>query len=76
MADRTSAQIFGDIFELLAKNPDERNKRIAKKIFQLSCGYDFSPYQMYADDACLALGIAKRGIHPECPEDGEVILWD
>lgn len=75
MADRTSAEIFGEIFGLLAKNPTEDRKDIAKEIFGMTKYYDFSPYQMYADSACAALGIAKKGINPEYPGEGEVVLW-
>ena len=32
MADRTAARIFGTIFELLAENPTDDHKSIAKKI--------------------------------------------
>jgi len=75
MADRTSASIFGEIFGMLAKNPTLEHREMARQIFQMSKQYDFSEYQMYADEACLVLGIARRGISLDCPEFGEVILW-
>ena len=75
MADRTSAGLFGQIFEILAQNPTDEHKEIARRIYQLASGYDFSDCQMDADDACLALGIARRGIDPEYPDDDECILW-
>jgi len=74
MADRTSARIFGDIFDLLAEDPD-KYKEVAHKIYGLVCGYDFDDYQMCANDACLVLGIARIGINTDCPEDGEIILY-
>ena len=53
MADRTSAEIFGRIFNLLATDPSDQNQQLARQIMQISREYDFSPYQMYADEACL-----------------------
>lgn len=75
MADRTSAELFGTLFELLAENPTDEHKAIARRMFDLSGRYDFSEYQMEADEACVTLGLARRGIHAEYPEDGEVVLW-
>lgn len=76
MADRTSAKIFGMIFEMLSNNPTKEHKEMAKEVYYRIVGtYDFSDYQMFADGACLALGIAKRGIRPEYPLDGKVTLW-
>lgn len=77
MADRTSARLFGRILELLAANPTEEHKAIAREIWALATGYDFSPYQMGddAEKASLALGIARRGVRECWPEEGEVTLW-
>lgn len=59
MSDRSSAEVFGITFEELAKNPDPRNKRLAKKIYKLTKNYDFSAYQMDCDNALVVLGLAK-----------------
>lgn len=75
MSDRTSAGIFGRIFNLLAKNPTEENKTIAKEIFDEKGEYDFSNYQMDADDALIVLGLARTEIDPNFPEDGEIIIY-
>lgn len=75
MADRTSARLFGKIFELLAKNPTDEHKAIAKEIFAETSDYDFSNYQMDADEPLIALGLAKKGIDPKYPEDGEVVIY-
>jgi hypothetical protein len=75
MADRTAAHLFGLIFEKLAEHPHEAHKEFAMQVYEMTREYDFSPYQMYADDACMALGIARKGVHHDYPEDGEVILW-
>ena len=75
MADRTSAGLFGKVFNLLAKNPTSEHKEIAKEIFAEVGNYDFSNYQMYADDALMKLGLAKIGINPKYPDDGEVVIY-
>lgn len=75
MSDRSSAGIFAMVFKLLAKNPTSENKAEARKFFKKSMEHDFSPYQMYADKACLALGIARKGVDPDYPDDGVRVLW-
>lgn len=75
MADRTSARLFGRIFELLAKNPTEEHKRIAKEIFSETRDYDFNNYQMNVDDELIKLGLARRGVDPKYPDEGEVIIY-
>jgi len=75
MADRTSAGLFGDIFRMLAEEPTEKNKEIASKIFDKTYNYDFSNYQMDADEALEKLGLAKKGIDPDYPMDGEVYIF-
>jgi hypothetical protein len=55
VADRTSARIFGEIFELLAKRGE---RDLALDIATLSLPYDFSPYQMEAAEALETLGLA------------------
>lgn len=75
MADRTSASLFGTVFKLLAENPTDEHKTMAGKLWPLTRDYDFSPYQMYCDEALITLGLARMGINPEWPEDGEVVLY-
>jgi len=72
MADRTSAALFGKIFDLLAKNPSDENKAIAKEIWPMSCDYDFAPYQMNADESLIKLGLAKMGKLDGEDEDGVI----
>ena len=76
MADRTSARVFGRIFELLAKYPTEQNKQIAKEIFSMTVDFDFSNCQMYADNSLIALGLARLGVDPDYPLEGEVIIYE
>lgn len=58
MADRTSAEIFSMMFEMLAENPTEEHKKMAKKLWPKRMHYDFSDYQMGCDKALLKLGLA------------------
>jgi len=60
MSDRTSAGLFSRIFGLLSKHPTKEHKCIAREIWPLRKEYDFSDYQMYCDDALMALGLAKK----------------
>ena len=77
MADRTSARLFGEVFEILAKYVPAGTERdeIARRYWGLTSDYDFAPYQMGADDALSALGLARRGVDPDWPDDGEVVLY-
>ena len=75
MADRTSANIFGEIFCMLAENPSDEHKEMARRIFEHSREYDFSSYQMEADSACLKLGLIRRGVNPHYPDEGIMNLW-
>lgn len=77
MADRTAAGIFGEFFDLAAgikQTPEV--KRLALLMWCMTGGYDFSPDQMECDEALIKLGLAKRGVDPDYPEDGEVVLYD
>ena len=67
MADRTSAAIFGKISELLAKNPTDVNKAIAKEILAETVYYDFGYYQMDADESLIALRLAKKELSINLP---------
>jgi hypothetical protein len=76
MADRTSAALFAMFFDWLAKKPDDKSHReFAYELWQVTGDYDFAHYQMYCDDALLALGLAKKGVDPDYPEDGEMVLY-
>lgn len=76
MADRTSARIFGSMFKILAENPSEDHKEVARVLHRLAQDCDFTYEQMDADEACIALGIAYRGIDPRYPEDGETVIFE
>lgn len=40
MADRASANVFGTIFKLLAKNPRQEHREIAKTIYPMISDWD------------------------------------
>jgi hypothetical protein len=70
MADRTSASLFGQFFELLAKLVDEEPvepKEVAEHLWGHIRGYDFNAYQMSCDEALLKLGLARM--------EGELIQY-
>jgi len=75
VADRTSAGLFGLFFDLLAENPTEEHKTMAQEIWRATRAYDFSPYQMDCDDSLLTLGLARKGLDPKYPEEGEILLY-
>jgi hypothetical protein len=58
MADRTSAALFGEIFEMFAES-EQPDLRIVKRLWVMTRGYDFSACQMDVDDALMKLGLAK-----------------
>jgi hypothetical protein len=58
MADRTSAALFADIFKKLASDPTPQHVAWARELWPRMGDYPFRPYQMYCDDALLALGLA------------------
>lgn len=69
MADRTSAGVFGAVFEILGEDSTKDHKLLARRVFALTTGYDFSPYQMAADESLARLGLdrtAPDADHPDC----------
>lgn len=77
MADRSSAYLFSRIFRLIDEHVHdaETRKKLALEFWKESGSYDFSPYQMNCDEFLLKLGLARRGVDPDYPEDGEAMLY-
>lgn len=75
MADRTSAALFAEIFDVLASDEPMDRKALARRFYELSQGYDFSPSQMGCDEALTKLGLLRMGVDPEYPDDGETYLY-
>ena len=60
MADRQSAYLFGEIFEILASRLetehqccDTRSRLIAQDVYNLTADFDFLDYQMEIEDEIL-----------------------
>ncbi len=75
MADRSSAELFGMFFTLLAENPTPENKAIAAKIFPKRRNYDFDDYQMYCDNALRILGLPVKDDDDDDDDDGDNDDW-
>ncbi len=76
MSDRTSAGIFSGMFEYLAREPiSDEALKFSRVLWEQQREYDFAPRQMECDKALIRLGLAKRGVSPEYPSDGEVTLY-
>ena len=74
MADRTSADLFGRIFKLLATDLDNFQRRterqyLAQEVFNMTYEFDFSTYQMDADAALDALDVETDEEPKEEDED-------
>jgi len=77
MADRLTAEIFRMVFEFLAERRDDRGDRLAMRLWSCRSHFDFTPAQMYCDEALLVLGLAERSIQGGVRYRGERILeWD
>lgn len=76
MADRDSAYIFGRVFEMIdALVPESEKREAARKFWKMSREFDFSDDDMHADKALVALGLARKGIDPDYPDDGPTMLY-
>ncbi len=75
MADRTGAGLFAAIFCMLASEGDIDRRAMAHAFWRLSQEYDFAPYQLYCDDELEKLGLARRGVDPRHPDEGETIVY-
>ena len=75
MADRTSAALFADVFDMLAADGPLDRDALARFFCEKSREYDFCWQQMGCDDALVKLGLLRKGVDPECPEDGEAWLF-
>jgi hypothetical protein len=77
VADRSSAYLFARIFGLIDQHVHdaETRQKLAREFWRESHAYDFSPYQMSCDEVLMKLGLARRGVDPDYPEDGEATLY-
>lgn len=75
MADRTSAALFADVFEMLAADGRFDRASLANYFYEQSRGYDFSWQQMGCDEALKKLGLLHRGVEPGYEQYGETWLY-
>lgn len=75
MADRSAAELFSEIFKMLASDKPIDRQKVARRFWELSGEYDFSHYQLYCDKALIKLGLARKGVDPQYPDDGKTILY-
>lgn len=59
MADRSSAEIFGMVLDILAEDPTDDHKAIAKRVFEQTRHYDFTVGQMECDNSLKKLGLKR-----------------
>ena len=59
MADRTSAGIFGEMFNFLAEGGKKSKEDLIAFLWDSCHGYDFNYCQMDADESLEKLGLAK-----------------
>ncbi|AKT40111.1 hypothetical protein [Chondromyces crocatus] len=75
MSDRSCAEIFGKVFTILAEHPTEERMAIARKVWHECQECEFTPDQMFADEALVVLGLARLKEDPRHPEHGDVWLY-
>jgi hypothetical protein len=77
MADRSSAYLFSRIFQLIDQHVQDATtrKKLALEFWKEQDSYDFSPYQLECDEILLKLGLARLGVDPDYPKDGETIFY-
>lgn len=74
MADRRSAEVFGEFFAYMAEK-GETDRKAIEKVWNMARDFDFSWYQMDADGALERLDLVRFGVNPDYPDDGEVALY-
>lgn len=73
MADRTSAEVFGEVFRILAKRKNkEEAQAIAARVWPLTQNYDFTEDQMEVDAELMKLGLAREVPDPDY--QGETVM--
>lgn len=61
MSDRSGALLFGKVFRLIAEHvPKEQRREVALGFWELMGDYDFSPYDLNANEALVKCELATR----------------
>lgn len=78
MADRTSAEVFGEVFRLIHDHvpAGETRDRLATRFWVMSRKHDFHDSLMACDDVLVALGLAHRAVDLHDPERGEKVVYE
>lgn len=71
MADRSAAEVFGIVFELLAEKPSRDRRDLAAEIYEYTKDYDFEFKQMGVDEALIDLELAEK-----CDQCGKMIYLE
>ncbi len=75
MGDSTSAKVFGEMFEILARDPSDANKKIAAELWGKTQEYDFCDDELCCTTGDLVtLGLATLTADPEWP-DGQMVIY-
>lgn len=75
MSDRDSAEIFHEVFTMLASDPTPQHIAWAKKLWKLTGQFDFSNYQLECETALAKLQLARKRVDLEEPEEGKVWFY-
>ena len=73
MGDSTSNEIFATFFDLLASDPTPQHVEWAHKLWKKTKDYDFCDNELGCEKSLAKLGLARKRVDPEYPEDGK--MW-
>lgn len=59
----------------LASDPTPQHKKWAHELWERRHDHDFHSSEMRCDEELVVLGLARRGLDPDYPEDGEKWLY-
>lgn len=68
MADRSGAEIFGTVFQIISGDLGLSREELAARVWREIKNYDFTEDQMGVDDALVELDLAKREPDPDDPD--------
>lgn len=64
MDDLTGAYAY--FLQLLAEKPDARSRALARRVWGRLLSDEVEPHNLrFCEEALVALGIARRGVHPD-----------
>jgi hypothetical protein len=75
MSDHSSAEIYREIFRLLASDPTPQHIKWSHKLWKQSQQFDFGPDMLHIEKELKKLGLCRKGLNHDYPEDGEIWLY-